>query len=480
MTEARPPTPEIQRTDPLEVLRDQFQQEIGQVAGKIGVEPTITERLKSPKVLVALGAVGAVFAFYSSGYVEGLAKGFDVIEALDYTISLTPFSTIWEAGPIRLSGVIDGLLKGDLKPLGEYVERLGLAVRATLVPAITSVALLSGTFALYERAKRFREGIDLGLVPIERNAPQIITLFGEGSFVGEALYEMFPGNIIPVCETSGAARGILTGDEERSVYVNLDGQRYVFKREDKRSPWRRLLFNNKWLWPTKKGERLLITIGFGETRDEELPLREEAEVDLTVEEQVLGSEQALNWAEARKVRPDRVVNIHLGDPERKRLRGTGAGIKKVSDREVAAGTIDIFVGAGRRLVREIINKIGPGNTIAFETGVPDYWTGLKRLADGEQLVVHDERNPDQGTAVVLFYERHTDESVKSAKEYKRTHEGRRVMVLTSSLASHREALAAGLESVCFAEILAGDLMRIIVDLTNGKSSKEIQARLDST
>lgn len=479
MTEVQP-TPEAKPQDPLEALRSQFQQEIGQVAGEMGIKPTITERLKSPKVLIPLAALGTVAIFYSPGFVEGLSKGLDVIGALDYTLSLTPISTIWEAGPVRLSGVIGGLSKGDLKPLGEYVERLGLAVRATLVPAITSVALLSGAFALYERARRFREGIDLGLVPIERNAPQIITFFGKGSFVGEALHELLPSNIIPVCETSEAARGILTGDEERSVYVNLDGQQYVFKKGDRRSPWRRLLFNNKWLWPTKKGERLLITIGLGETRDEELPLREEAEVDLTVEEQALGSEQALNWAEEMKVRPDKVINIHLGDPERKRLRGTGAGIKPVSDREVAAGTIDIFVGAGRRLVREIINKIGPGNTIAFETGVTDYWMGLKRLADGEQLVVHDEKNPDRGTAVVLFYERHTDESVKSAKEYKSTHEGRRVMVLTSSLASHREALAAGLESVCFAEILAGDLMRIIVDLTNGKSSKEIQARLDST
>lgn len=470
--------PETLAKDPLEVLQRQFQQEIGGRSQELGFGQKIVERLKSPKVLLPVAAAGTAVVLFTPGFVEGLAKGLNPGEALVYTIASTPISTIWEAAP-NIPGIIDGLSKGDLEPMLELVEKYGLAVRATIVPAITSAGLIGGAFALYEKARNLKEGIGRGTVPIERRHPQIFALFGEDSFVGQAFFQTAPENVVPVTEKSEAARGIITGDENKGVYVNLDGQRYIYEDKDKLSPWRRLRFNKNWLLPTEKGEKLLVVIGFGETKDEELPLVTEEMVDLTVEEQALASEQLLAQAKRMGVSPDRIVNIYVGNPERKRLRGTGAGLKQVSDREVAVGTIDIFLNAGGMIIKSLRERIGHNDTITFETGVPAYWDGFRILAKDQGLTVHDENNPDSGNAVVLFYEKQTDETVQSAKDFKKRNPSRRVMVLTSSLASHREAVKSGLESVSVAEILASELSKITGELKEGKTLTKIQTRLDS-
>lgn len=141
--------------------------------------------------------------------------------------------------------------------------------------------------------------------------------------------------------------------------------------------------------------------------------------------------------------------------------------------------MDIYVDAGRTVVEALQEKIGKGSTVGFETGVPEYWKGMKNLAKKIGLTFHDKRNPDRGKAVLLVYEKHTDESVQSAVDLQRRNPKRRVIVLTSSIESHNQAMKEGIESLCVAEVLTRKFLEIQVRLVSGETPEQIQASFSS-
>lgn len=456
MTEAPTPRVEVKEIgeDPLKALQKEFATSIDSDATRLG----LSEWVRQPRVLIPAAGVATGLAAFIPGFVEALAQGKPAIEAVKYTLASTPISTIWEAVAT----------KGNA---AELVEKYMLAARATIVPAITGAAMVGGFLGGFEWAKRTREAISLGLAPIRRKSTQMFALLGEDSYVGDVFWQTQPSRVIPIVEDARAMRRVLTGKEQRGTFLTVANGEYG--NESPLGPWRQLKLDGRWLLPTKQG-KYLVLLGMGETKDEELPLTEEPLVDLTVEELAIAADRIYSLARQHGVKPDRVVRIYLGNPERKRLRGTGSGIRSVTEKEVAAGTVDIFVDVGQTIMAALKEKVG-GASVSFETGVAEYWQGLRRVV-GKEITIHDESNPDPGDAVILVYERHTDESVQSTKQSKQQNPGRRVVVLTSSLESHRKALKAGLESLCVAKILARKLLDIQTRLVN-ETPESIQESL---
>lgn len=442
--------------DSLLNLQNQFRNQIlPEKRSKI----TITEKLTSPKLLVPLAIGLTGLATFIPGTIEGLAQDRSLANSFLYSLKSTPLSSIWEASP-----------EGSINQL---IEKYMLALRANIVPALTSGALVTGFLYAVDRARRLGEAIQQGREIIKRKTPQVFALLGEDSYVGDVFFQAAKEHVVPIVEKPEAMKRTLTGKEDKGIFVTIpDGD---YGHSGSRSPWRVLKITKDWLLPTKQG-KLLLVYGFGETKDEELPLTEEPMVDLTVEELAIATEQIESQAKQKGVIPDKVIRIYVGNPDRRRLRGTPLGIKEVSDREVAEGTVDVFVDAGKTIIEALKKKI-TGNSIGFETGATEYWKQLHRLASRVGLIVHDENNPDSGQAVLLVYEKTTDESVQSAKDLRNKNPNRRVIVLTSSLDSHRRALKAGVESICVAEVLANKLLEIQKKLINGQTPKKIQTSL---
>lgn len=458
--------------NPLIATRNQFVASIENDAKRIGLGGKIIDKLKSPKVLVPLVAGGITLGLFLPGLFEAYALGMTGKAALMYTLGSTPLSAIWE-NVTNLNSIIADALRGSVKPLIELAGKYMFALRATLIPAITSAGLVSGFLGIAERAKRMGEAIKKGIAPIERQQPQVFALFGEATYAGDAFYHVNKNHVIPIVENPDAMRKVLSDKEEKGAFLTIPNQEYGAV--GLRGPWRLLKFNKRWLVPTKQG-KLLIVHGFGETQDEELPLRDEPLVDLTVEELLLATKNIQQQAELSGVKPDKTVTIYLGNPERKRVRGTSSGLKEVSDREVAQGTVDIYVDTGKTLVYALKKQIGD-SSVSFETGIPEYWTGMQKLARTYGLTMHDAGNPDPGTAPMLVYEKNTDESVSSALALKKKFPHRRIIVLTSSVASNEQAKKAGLESFCTAEILAIELYTVQQRLVNGETAESIQQSL---
>lgn len=462
---------DIERS-PLLALRDEFINSIDKDAKRIGLGRKIIDKLKSPKVLVPLVVGGIVLGTFLPGLFEAYAGGITGKAALLYTLASTPLSAIWES-VTNLGSIIKDAVAGSIKPLAELAGKYMFALRATLIPALTSAGLVSGILGITERAKRMGEAIKHGLAPIERQRPQVFALFGEATFVGDAFYWINKNHVIPIVERPDAMQRVLTGKEEKGTFLTVRDQEYGI--DGLRGPWRLLKFNKRWLIPSKQGT-LLIVHGFGETKDEELPLRDEPLVDLTVEELALATKNLQSQAEKSGVKPDKTITIYLGNPERKRLRGTSMGLRELSDREAARGTVDIYVDTGKTLIRALKDQIRT-SSVSFETGVPEYWTGMKNLAKLHGLVVHDATNPDPGTAPILVYERNTDESTHSALVLKKKFPDRRIIVITSSLPSHEQAQKNGVESFCTAEVLAKELYTIQQRLIRGEAAEVIQKSL---
>lgn len=446
--------------DPLLSLQKEFANTIGVQGERLGIGNKMLRWLKRPQVLVPIAIGLTAAATFVPGVIEGLAQGQTFLDAIRYSVTSTPLSTIWEASP-----------QGSIR---EVIEKYMLALRATIVPAVTGGAIVTGFLTLVERARKLGESIRHGTARIERKSTQRFVLNGENSYVGDVLYNVMPNNVIPIVERPEAMRRVLTGKESKGTFVTIpDGE---YGQAGRRSAWSLLRVTKDWLLSTKQG-KLLLVYGLGETKDEELPLTEEPLVDVTVEELSLAATKIEEQARLHKVKPDRVVKIYLGNPERRRMRGTAAGLREVTDRDVAEGTVDIYVDAGKTVAQALQEMIGRESTVGFETGVAEYWTGMKKLAQTIGLTVHDENNPDDGKAVLLVYEKHTDESVQSAMNLKRKNPGRRIIVLTSSIESHTQALKAGVESLCVAEVLARKLLEVEQRLINGETPEVIQQAL---
>lgn len=457
---------------PLLSLRDEFITSIDKDAKRIGLGRKIIDKLKSPKVLVPLVVGGITLGLFLPGLFEAYALGMTGKAALLYTLGSTPLSGALES-VTNLGNIIASAVKGTVKPLIELVGKYMFAIRATLIPAITSAGLVSGFLGLAERAKRMGEAIKKGIAPIERQQPQVFALFGEATYTGDTFYQINKHHVVPIVEHPDAVRRVMNGKEEHGTFLTVPNQEYGA--DGLRGPWRLLKFNKRWLIPSKQG-KLLIIHGFGETKDEELPLQDEPLVDLTVEELVLATKNIQNQAEKNGVKPDKTITIYLGNPERKRIRGTSSGLKEVSDREVAQGTVDIYVDTGKTLVTALKKQIGM-SSINFETGVPEYWTGMQKLSQIHGLTIHDADHPDSGTSPILVYEKNTDESVSSAAALKKKFPNRRIIVITSSNESDAHAKKADIESFCAAEVLAGELYAVQQRLINGESAESIQQSL---
>lgn len=450
------------KKDALTLLQEDFAASIGNDGERLGIGKNFLQWLRRPQVLVP-GAIGltAVGAFVP-GVIEGLAQQQTLGEAIRYSITSTPLSTIWEASP-----------QGSLR---EVIEKYMLAIRATIIPAVTGGAIVTGFLSLVERARMIGEAIRVGNARIERKSPQIFALLGEDSYVGDVLFGAMKDHVIPVVERHKAMSRTLTGKESKGTFVTVPNGEYGQNGEG--SAWSLLKIRKNWLLSTKQG-KLLVVYGFGETKNEELPLTEEPFVDLTVEELSIAARKIEEQAKRNKVNPDGVVKIYVGNPERRRMRGTAAGLKEVSDREVAEGTVDIYIDAGRTIAEALQEKVGKGATVGFETGVPEYWKGMKSLAQKIGLTFHDKQNPDKGNAVLLVYEKHTDESVQSAVDLQKKNPRRRVIVLTSSIESHNQAIEEDIESLCVAEVLTRKLLDIQIRLVSGETPEQIQKSLSS-
>ena len=438
-------------------LRDRYSSALKIRGRQLGLRETLVQRLREPHILLPSAAAITAIGMLVPGWIEGISKGLDPLEAIPYTLASTPLSAIW--ADVQGASATEDLL-------GNYM----LAIRASIVPAIFSTSLIGGSLYLWNRAREYVQSLKEGSAPIERFSTQLFTLFGSDSYVGDLLYNSLGDHVIPVVEEVKTVRRVVTGKERRGFFLIIPDGEYAQGGATNR--WENLKVNKDWLLKTTKGKKLLVTIGLGETRDEELPLVQEQTADLTVEEQAIAVEKIKELFLQTGIGVDRTVNIHLGHPNRKRKRGTGRGLQDVSDLEVAAGTIDIFPDAGKILVKALANKVN-NQTIVFETGVLDYWKGLKESANG-LFIVHDESNPDDGKSPILVYERLTDESVQSAKDLKKKYPDRRIIVLTSSFDSHEKAIKAGLESVCSSLELANTLVSIVQRLQAGEEPEEIQ------
>lgn len=458
---------------PLMKAQREFIASIGKDAKRIGLGRRILDKLKSPKVLVPL-AVGAIaVGAFLPGFVEAYAAGATAKAALEYTLGSTLVSPIWENIP-NIFSIVKGAVAGKIAPLLGAVQKYMFSLRATLIPALASAGMVGGMLGLVDRAKRMGEAIKLGIAPVERNIPQMFALFGEDTYVGEAFYSVNKRHVIPVVEKPEAMRRVLTGKEEKGTFITVENEEYGSA--GLRGPWHRLKFNKKWLVPSKQGS-LLMVYGFGETKDEELPLRDESLVDLTIEELSLATQQLREHAQKSNVKPDKVITVYLGNPDRQRKRGTASGLKDVTDRKVAEGTVDVYIDTGKTLMTALKKQLGETGSISFETGVPEYWNGMQKLAKKHNVLMHDAVHPDRGNAAILIYEKNTDESVNSALVMKRRHPNRRIIVLASSLESKERAQNAGVESFCVSEVLAKELYAVQQRLIEGETPESIQQSL---
>jgi hypothetical protein len=182
-----------------------------------------------------------------------------------------------------------------------------------------------------------------------------------------------------------------------------------------------------------------------------------------------------------EVPDENTVGIYLGSGQASRFDSVTR--KDSTDRVIAEkGGINIYVDTWRVMVTRIrevlkeknLEKVG----VRLVSNVPEYLEIVSGIASELSIPNHSGED-DPGDALLLVYERRSDQTRHKAKQLQEEFPTREVIALTSNVESDKLAHDRGIHTICSAEVIEGVINDIKQQLQDGISPEEMQARLDS-
>ena len=479
---------------PLEELLQEQSLEIDQHSQRLGLNP------ETRNLLIAAGVgFGALTAIFGPTVASAINDGMTFSEAVVYSVGSQGLAGTWDA--IEKSTAVETVKAFSQHQFSRIPDiwQDEISKYATEWRAFTSTLVGIGLLGGYIEGRLKIDKARDGLTTIRRKGEQMFFLGGTSSRIAEASTLDNPWGVIPIFESAEGGNKLVSklipeprGLEKisrpfniRPIFINLEASGNVNYRG--LEAWNRIKIDPENLIKTPSGKRILTVVGCGETAEEELQ-QVVTIPDLTLDELHTGTEMLLNQVNGEKININiETVKIYLGSADSPHIDPEG-GSEVILDKQFALDRgVDIYIDTWRSYLwgikKELEQKNLAGRGIRLITSIPEYRKLFEQVAKEIGLKLYT-KDDDFGNAVLVTYERLSDETLNSVKYLSQIYPDRNIMALTSDIDTHNAALVdyadnKKIRSICSAVIVKNLLNAVRELLRKGEEPKKIQQMIDN-